>query len=172
MITTLGVDPGLTCGFLLARWEPGWKQATWRRAFQADMGSAVYLLEMLLDSKYGTSIDAAQVEAYDSRLRSGRTTGVSARTMQDLIAELENELSLARIKTHVRQVGNVEPWATSGDRMSRAGLVLPAKMTDATSAGWHALYTACRDCGMPDPARRERSHAHPEPGPGAAPGTG
>lgn len=166
VITTLGVDPGKTTGFLLARWAlrepdcPGLglaRKASWALAFTASMDSSVYLLEALLNMPTAGTLDAAQIEAYDRRRRSGMTTGVNERDMQALITRLERMLSTAGIKTHVRQVASVKTWACCGDRMAKSGLAeaIPAKMIDATSAGWHTLYTAVKDCGMTDPASRK-----------------
>lgn len=165
MITALGIDPGLTTGFCLARWEDGKRKAVMVRAFQADYGSAAFMLELLLDSecRHDGGLDAVQVEAYDSRRRGTMTRGWTARQAHALIDDFRYILGHDGVRYHVRQVSNVETWACCGDRMSRAGITLPAKMKDAESAGWHALYTACKDLGMPDPASNRRREPD-EPG--------
>ena len=128
------------------------------RAFQADYGSALDLLRLLLASPLVPAGLAAQVEAYDARRRSGLTKGITAERMHALTDDLTGLLAFYEIRYHVRQVSSVKTWAECGNRMSLAGLdVIPAKMADATSAGWHALYCAVRDCGMPDPASRRAS---------------
>ena len=59
-------------------------------------------------------------------------------------------------KLHIRTAGEVKPWATD-KRLHTAGLLdLTAGMRHARDAARHALYSAVRDYGLPDPLSRAR----------------
>jgi hypothetical protein len=157
MITTLGIDPGDTAGFLLAGWRPGQRKAALVRAWQCGRDSATLTLSWILRD-YATVLDAAQIEPWDSRPRARGLAGTSPPAIQ---AQIDAMAALCRdygVPAVLRQVSDVKRWATD-ERLQAAGLleaVSPAPMRHAKSAAWHCLYCAVHRCGLPDPLSRRR----------------
>lgn len=149
MRTVVGVDPGPVPGIAVLSWEPGGKPM-WR-VYQvaASSPSLVYeetrrLLDRWLEQE-GVSLAA---ESYVVSARSARTADRGAQqTTNDLAALLRHA------GARMRPPSEVKPWATDA-RLKSAGADILQQMRHARDAARHALYSACRDRGLPDPLSR------------------
>jgi hypothetical protein len=77
--------------------------------------------------------------------------GKAARETLALVAGWVDERHIPYIRYVERGAAEVKPWATD-TRLTAAGLLEPTKgMRHARDAARHALFTAVRECGLPDP---------------------
>jgi hypothetical protein len=150
-VAVLGADPGPTTGLLLAAWDRESLELAECLALECTASMAPKLLALLLSTPYGRLVRAAGIEAFVARGRSQSLRGVSTAAMNAVISELTVVLAGAGVPVRARPAGLVKPWAT-GRRLAVAGLAAPTeKFTDARDAARHALFTACEECGLPDP---------------------
>jgi hypothetical protein len=152
-ITTLGIDPGGTTGFLLPCWIKGERKAVAVRAWQVNLGGAVELLGWILDA-YGHLIACAGMEAF--RPGHGRRDPAT----RDLCTALEHEAARRGLALRSWPAATVKPWTghLKGDkRLHAAGLFeVTAGQPHARDGGRPALYAAVHDAGLPDPLSQQR----------------
>jgi hypothetical protein len=147
----LGIDPGPTTGLVL--WFPGHDPYVMQTNLQAAPLGVLGLLEVL-DTPERAYI---QIERWVTRKVSAKA-GVNGAKTRQLIGELgvicERQPRVASWRE--RSAAEVKPWA-SDERLDAAGLLAPTKgMPHARDAARHALFTAVRDGGQPDPLSKRR----------------
>lgn len=134
----IGVDPGLTPGFVVLNLDRDVLEQP------ADVAQCSARLLYTLVATFNADRDALiAVERFVPR---GRLTAEQRVTQ----AQAEN---LTRIHPRVvqRPAAAVKPWATD-ERLAAAGLLEACKgMRHARDAARHALYAAVHDAGLPDP---------------------
>jgi hypothetical protein len=137
-LNVLGVDPGSTTGLCLLGDGP-------HMAFSCNYAAAVPLAMWLIEVCGGPE----HVHCVGEAFAPGRGAGArqqGAAVTRALITQLDG-MATWRWRT----ASEVKPWATD-KRLAVAGLLeLTSKMRDARDAARHALFSACRDLGQPDP---------------------
>lgn len=148
----IGVDPGPVTGICalhlgpLAAGEPAYSPSI----IQCDHRSVLSIVDMLAEpGRLGVSAVLA-VEGFVVSSRAARSAHAPAgRIARELAGELAALPGFAQTVT--RTAAMVKPWATDL-RLARAGLLdLCPGMPHARDAARHALYTAVRQFGQPDP---------------------
>jgi hypothetical protein len=151
LLAVLGADPGPTTGLLLAAWDLDTLELAECLALECTGAMAPKLLDVLLRTPCGVMTRRAGAEAFVPRQRSQSLRGASAAAMNTIITAIDGAASAHGLAVMMRGAGLVKPWATD-KRLAAAGLTAPTeKLTDARDAARHALFTACHDCGLPDP---------------------
>jgi hypothetical protein len=148
----LGIDPGPTTGIVL--WFPG--HEPW--VTQANAAAAPLVLLGLLQGVDTPERVWGQIERWVTRKVSAKA-GRNGTKTRDLVAELSVVKTEPMMQSwRERSASEVKPWAMD-ERLDAAGLLAPTKgMPHARDAARHALFTAVRDGGIPDPlSRRSRS---------------
>lgn len=162
-LRVIGIDPGPTPGFVVldlcdrAEGSGRWIDRT--EVLQCSHGVAADILNWLVIDAGNTPV-LVQTEAF-VHSRQGRS-GASTLT-RNLVAELQHTAAQHNravggdnVRFCTRPAAQVKPWATSGQRLDKAGLWEPtAGMQHARSAAWHALFAACHDGGLPDPLSKD-----------------
>jgi hypothetical protein len=150
----LGIDPGPTTGLVL--WVPGGETPF---VVQCNARAAATVLVALLSAGFNDEFVWGQIERWVTRKVSAKAGANGART-RELIADLSTAATRdPRVECwRERSAAEVKPWA-SDERLDAAGLLAPTKgMPHARDAARHALFTAVRDGGVPDPlSTRSRS---------------
>lgn len=147
----LGVDPGPTPGIVrLVVWPA--EAATHLRAdvVQCSASALEPVLNGLAD--YPESSVALAYEAFvvGHRAARSRTAGAGKAT-RDMTRDLAEWAQHHDIPSHTYRATDVKPWAAD-ERLEAAGLLEPTKgMRHARDAGRHALFTAVKHYGLPDP---------------------
>jgi hypothetical protein len=92
------------------------------------------------------------VERFVVGPRAGRSgTPAAGRAAREQAALIRDWAQLYHATYTELPAGHVKPWATDV-RLNAAGLLEATKgMRHARDAARHALFTAVRDCGLPDP---------------------
>lgn len=146
MTLTLGVDPGPTPGVCALPASPGEPVAV----FQCDPSSLMPLLRALIEA-WGADRIVVAVEAWaiGSISRTARSAGAVTRRLIGEIETLADEYDAVAVVT--RRAADVKPWATD-KRLDAAGLLAQtAGLPHARDGARHALFSATRDSGAPDP---------------------
>lgn len=153
----IGIDPGPVPGIVvLDVWETG---AIGRvEALQSTHGLTSLLVEALLGEHNDPAYVA--VERFVSR---GRVNKAQQLT-RDLVGQVQqvvrfNNSTMSGSPTRLveRPAVQVKAWATD-ERLEAAGLLEACKgMRHARDAARHALYSAVRDAGLPDPLSKDWS---------------
>jgi hypothetical protein len=154
----LGIDPGPTTGIVL--WVPGLAPMVAQCNVPA-VGLVVLGLFEAQDAAPGGlfSVVYGQVERFVTRAvsaKAGRNGDITRKLIQQ-VTELTREHPSV-VSWRERSASEVKPWAMD-ERLDAAGLLAPTKgMPHARDAARHALFTAVRDGGVPDPlSKRSRS---------------
>lgn len=148
----LGVDPGPTPGIvrLVIRDVSGKRVSDWADVVQCTAGALVSVLDGLRDIPGSTTALAYEAFVVGHRAARSRTAGAGT-TTRDMVRDLAAWVQRNDIPSHTYRAADVKPWATD-ERLSRAGLLEPTKgMRHARDAGRHALFTAVKHYGLPDP---------------------
>jgi hypothetical protein len=150
----VAVDPGPTPGVAAVTGGPGPVSVA---VFQCDARSVAWLVHTLLTlparNKRIQYRVVLAVERFVVGPRAARLAGAAAAAQtRDMIGELGAlGEELAGVTVVRRAAAEVMPWATD-KRLSAAGLLAITKaMPHARAAARHALFTAVRDGGLPDP---------------------
>lgn len=142
--TVIGVDPGPTPGVVLLSLTgaAAGVRIIGREVVQCSAGALSAVLEAL-----GAADALVAVERYVVGARSGRSaTAGAGETTRDQVGAL-----IGAYPVVLRNAGQVKPWATDA-RLEAAGLLDLCKgMRHTRDAARHALFTACKDAGLPDP---------------------
>jgi hypothetical protein len=150
----LGIDPGPTTGIVL--WSPNWAAPAVIQCNDAAAPVAVLGVLEMLDRDF---LLYGQVERWVTRKVSAKA-GRNGEATRKLIEGIANALRIDPRVTSWRErsASEVKPWAMD-ERLDAAGLLSATKgMPHARDAARHALFTAVRDGGIPDPlSRRSRS---------------
>ena len=152
-VTSLGIDPGGTCGLLLACWIRGERLPCAVRAWQVNHHGAIELLGWILDA-YGPVLSCAGMEAF--RPGHGRRDPLT----RDLTVALGHEADQHDVDLHSWPAATVKTWTgdRKGDRRLRvAGLYeVTAGQPHARDAARPCLYAAVHGHRLPDPLSRQR----------------
>lgn len=151
----IGIDPGPTTGVAVLQWcsEPdAWNFApNGTRVFQCNHGAALDLFDWLSEA-YPYARVAIERWVIGNVSRASKKDGQITR---DLIGRLWAHADHAEHVIQRRSASDVKPWATD-DRLAHARLLDPTKgMGHARDAARHALYSAVKDYGAPDPMSRK-----------------
>lgn len=163
----IGVDPGGTTGVCCLDVRHNAVGETYRivhyDAVQCEpKGMRAVVLEMLEAHPHASAIRLA-VEAW---VRGHRSIANAHRDVGDMVADaiadarnIQAEWARGRPWLSERPAGVVKPWATD-KRLEACGLLARTRgMPHARDAARHALFSACRDVGLPDPLGRKGSRA-------------
>lgn len=147
----IGIDPGPVVGIvrLFIGGRPGEPVKLIRAdALQSTPGTILMdLIQVLAQGETVLALEQFVVGTRAAR-SSTPTGGAAARKATDLIVNWAEIRGLICI---LRSASNVKPWATDA-RLAAAGLLEPTTgMRHARDAARHALYTACKSYGLPDP---------------------
>ena len=145
----LGVDPGPTPGIvrLIIMHNHFLHSAD---VVQCTAGALVPVLDGLRDVPMSAAALAYEAFVVGHRASRSRTAGAGQAT-RDMTRDLTEWAARNDIPSHTYRASDVKPWATD-ERLSRAGLLEPTKgMRHARDAGRHALFTAVKHYGLPDP---------------------
>jgi hypothetical protein len=166
-LRAIGVDPGPIPGLVLLDYDRDPDLVMARRPTRVSVlqhagGDLPWLLRKLLcDWRRGKpALTIVQTERFVVSGRSGRSSSAKAgEETRDLVGRLEQvTLTYAEDPTDggaalfvTRPAASVKPWADNV-RLHRVGLLEATNgMVHARDAARHALFTACRDGGVPDP---------------------
>jgi hypothetical protein len=156
----LGVDPGPTPGIVRLVLQMAGYQNLYRiesvEVVQCTAGALVPVLNGLADVP--ESATALAYEGFVSGPRASRSsTPAAGKTTRDMTRDLAAWAAHHDIPSHTYRATDVKPWATD-ERLDRAGLLEPTKgMRHARDGARHALYSAVKHYGLPDPlSRRSR----------------
>lgn len=151
----LGVDPGTTTGLVALGARDG--RITDAQALQCSAGWARWLVRSMLDNEPGARrVVAVERFVVGPRAARSSTPGAGALT-RDLIGALLQTADQVGALFLTRPAADVKPWATDR-RLDAAGLLAPCTgMGHARDAARMALYSAVRDCGLPDPLIRHHT---------------
>jgi hypothetical protein len=151
--TIIGVDPGLTTGIAVYSPAPVLRSAGAWDLLQVTRG-AVLPVVRALSVNWPVMI---AVEGFVVGPRAARSsTPEGGRTARELISVL-SQLAGPDVQVVVRNASQVKPWATD-KRLDAAGVPTTPGMRHARDGARQALYSAVRDCGLPDPlSTRHRS---------------
>ena len=146
-LRVIGVDPGPTTGLALICWHADSRVPTVEVAQVSDT-LAVELFGLMLGAP--TDHNLVAIERFvvgRTSMKSGRD-GEVTRTLIGAVSERATRHGDTPV---LRSAANVKPWATD-ERLAAAGLLDVCKaMGHARDAARHALFTAVRDGGLPDP---------------------
>lgn len=148
----VGVDPGPIPGVVVLALENG-KNLVDPSVFQCDPGSALWVVtESLASEVVSWDVKMLAVERFVVGPRAARSSSAkSGATTRDLIGNLQAIGELAGARVHLRSAAEVKPWATDA-RLDTFGLMGATRgMPHARDGGRHALFSAVKDCGLPDP---------------------
>lgn len=146
VILTIGVDPGPTPGVCVLPASAAEPVAV----FQCDAASLLPLLRALIEA-WGADRVVVAVEAWvvGSISRTSRSAGAVTRGLIGEVEALADEFT--HVAVVVRRATDVKPWATDR-RLDAAGLLArTAGLPHARDGARHALFSASRDSGAPDP---------------------
>lgn len=150
----LGVDPGPTPGIvcLVTGYLTGFAQ---RQIVSADVvqcsaGALERVLDGLADIPGSTA--ALAYEAFVVGRRAARSsTPAAGKATRDMVRDLAAWAQRNDIPSHTYRATDVKPWATDA-RLEAAGLLEMTKgMRHARDGARHALFTAVKHYGLPDP---------------------
>lgn len=152
----IGVDPGPVTGIVQLHLDIHQPKIPSKllgaEAVQATPGMVVPVLRVagLL------STCSLAVEAFVVSTRAGRSsTPTGGQVARDMVALLDKWAASNNVPLYSRRATDVKPWATD-ERLDAAGLLEPTKgMRHARDAARHALFTAVRVYGLPDPLSRK-----------------
>jgi hypothetical protein len=153
-LRVVAIDPGPTPGIVVLDFsDPALLEV---EVVQCTAGACSLIVEALLRDKPHTRTLLA-TEKFVIGRKSMRS-GAAGATTRDMVGELqrvglqaEGEVTFVQ-----RSASQVKPWATTGGRLDKAGLIALTKgMVHARSASWHALFAAVHDGGIPDPLSRD-----------------
>jgi hypothetical protein len=153
----IGVDPGPVPGFVVLDYTDGLLTSSDVVQCTAAVAPSIFggIVEDLAEER-----TVVGLERFVVRGRSGRSsTSKAGEQTRDLIGRLVQVAGshIDPVDWHSRAAGEVKPWATD-ERLEAAGLLdLTKGMRHARDAARHALFTAVRDGGVPDPLSK---HAH------------
>jgi hypothetical protein len=154
----LGVDPGPTPGIVRLLLNEGARYriiTDWTvEVVQCTAGALVPVLNALADVPESTA--DLTYEAFVVGYRASRSRTASAgKATRDMTRDLAGWAAHHDIPSHTYRATDVKPWATD-ERLDAAGLLEPTKgMRHARDAARHALFTAVRAYGLPDPLSRK-----------------
>lgn len=151
--TVVGGDPGETTG--LARLDlDGYREPKLTQV--TDATQVLAALDDLLGAQAPDEVLFA-VEQFVVGCRAGRSsTPKAGRTTRDLVGAMQLWALERGIRVVLRSASEVKPWSTD-IRLRAAGLYLRGA-PHARDAARHALHSAVRDAGFPDPlSSRARS---------------
>lgn len=151
----LGVDPGPTPGIvrLVLSGPPARFRFTvpdWADVVQCTRGAVLPVLNGLADVPRSTT--ALAYEEFVAGPRSARSSHHGAgKATRDMVRDLAEWARHHDIPSHTYRATDVKPWATD-TRLEAAGLLVPTKgMRHTRDAARHALFTAVKHYGLPDP---------------------
>lgn len=155
MIYIIGIDPGPTPGLvgLGTRCRAGEKTPFLASVdtVQCSHSVLISVLDGLWDSWNSAVRLAVEQFVVGPRASRSRTSSAGVAT-RELINEIERWAKLHSLPEPVlRRAADVKPWATD-TRLHAAGLLLPMRgLQHARDAARHALFSAVKDHGLPDP---------------------
>lgn len=144
-----GIDPGPLPGIVrLLLLQTDTTKLLDAQALQVTPG----VLSETLDALTGRSRQALALERYVVGRRSGRSsTPAAGAATRDMVGTVIGHAKGREWTVHLRSASEVMPWATDR-RLEAAGLLgLTKGMQHARAAARHALFSAVRDYGLPDP---------------------
>lgn len=148
----IGVDPGPRPGVCALDLGPGEIRLP-AMVFETEPTSLLPLLRCLIGPESDERVILAVEQwAIGPISRAARSAGVTTRTMIGEVATLAD--SYDGVTAVLRRAADVMPWATD-KRLDAAGLLAKCVgLKDARAAARHALFSAVRDGGAPDPLIR------------------
>lgn len=154
----IGVDPGPVPGIVLLRADGPTLESLTAHALQCTAGIAAAVVDHLIaDAVEATGhpwIVVLAVEKFVIGRGSMKSAGPGAVT-RDMLGQLHRVAALHGVRYSERSASEVKPWATD-DRLAHARLLEPTMtMRHARDAARHALFSAVRDGGLPDPLSRK-----------------
>lgn len=152
MIYVIGIDPGPTPGLVgLHVTENRAPKLMNVDVVQCSESALIHVLNGLWDCQGSTIRLAVERFVVGSRAGRSRTASAGADTRK-LVLEIDRWAGLHALTLPViRTATAVKPWATDA-RLAAAGLTLPTQgMRHARDAARHALFSAVKDHGLPDP---------------------
>ena len=154
-VYVVGVDPGPTPGIVrLVLSGPTVERVD---VTQCTATLLVPMLNALIESVPFSVRTALTYEAFVVGPRAARSSYAgrdAGRVTRDMVRDLETWAEHRAVTAHTYRAADVKPWATDA-RLQAAGLLVPTRgMCHARDAARHALYTAVRHCGLPDPLSR------------------
>jgi len=147
-----GIDPGPSNGLALLDLTGSGEV----RAFQCDAATAPWLLQAILADLESLGY-AGQVRGGIEGFAPGRGAGAARHgaAVSRQVQELAGICAEFGVPLTARYASQVKLWATD-KRLRAAGLYeLVPGSTHARDALRHALFTACNECGWPDPLSRK-----------------
>jgi hypothetical protein len=154
MTYIIGIDPGPIAGVVwLQLWDAPARQVRKVQAMQITSGALINVLDAIRLTVFES--DAVAYERFVVGPRAARSgTPHAGATTRGMIGEVEAWAHL-HCAAYARTAAEVKPWATD-ERLDAAGLLEPTKgMRHARDAARHALYTAVKVYGLPDPLSRK-----------------
>lgn len=149
----LGVDPGPTPGIVrLLFWDrvQALVGEPVAEIVQCTAGALVPVLNALNDVPMSTTALAYEAFVVGHRAARSRTPAAGKAT-RDMIRDLAYWAGHHDIPSHTYRATDVKPWATDA-RLQAAGLLEMTKgMRHARDGARHALFTAVKHYGLPDP---------------------
>lgn len=149
MIVAIGMDPGPTPGLVCLTYTDE-HRALNSRIVQCNSTAWDEILRFWFEHFSALGPLYFGVEQFVIGTKGNQGTGTKEQ-VSEALAIAQN----ARIASYARRsASQVKAWATD-ERLDRAGLLEATKgMRHARDAARHALYTACKDAGVPDPLSR------------------
>lgn len=158
-LVILGIDPGPTPGvvrLVLRSVGDKWSGksvtplADWADVVQCTAGALIPVLNGLHDIPQSTTTLA--YEAFVTGRRAARSsTPAAGKATRDVTRDLAAWAAHHDIPSHTYAAGHVKPWATD-ERLAAAGLLKMTKgMQHARDGARHALFSAVKHYGLPDP---------------------
>jgi hypothetical protein len=147
-VIILGVDPGETTGWCMLELLGHAGMAPILGQLKGRAGT-LYALELLLQEA-----DAVAVEGFVVGRRSMRA-GAAGGWTRELVGLLPTLASHHGKRCRVRSASEVKPWAT--DKRLDALRVDYVGLPHAADAARHAIFSAVKDYGRPDPLSRVTS---------------
>jgi hypothetical protein len=151
----VGIDPGPVVGIVrlhLAIQPAASSTLLCAEALQVTPGVAVSMLDVLIQGDEA----AVAVERFVIGPRSARSsTPAGGAAAREVITRVADWVYWRGLPYWSRSAAEVKPWATD-TRLAAAGLMEPTVgMRHARDAGRHALFTAVKHYGLPDPLSKE-----------------
>lgn len=157
----IGVDPGPLIGMAFL-----WLVDDTARPSELTLTDVLQTTPGLLDdvlSPFLTEYDAmVAVEKFVVGYRASRSSSSgSGQLTRDVLAEVSAITVSCNRRLVQRSASEVKPWATD-KRLEAAGLMdMTVGMRHARDAARHALFTAVRDYGLPDPLSKPIAQRSP-----------
>jgi hypothetical protein len=146
----IGIDPGLTTGIALLDLQT--------LACELVQCSPGVVLPIVTELATSGVIAVLAVERFVVGPRAARSSTPRAGAItRELIVELTAAGEHFADKVVLRSAAEVKPWATD-QRLERAGLKVRG-MPHAVDGARHALFSAVKDCGLPDPLSKRSTPA-------------